>query len=471
MAQSFTHIAMARRIYEAQLFKDPNVVGLGSGYKTRGGYTTDEPALLIYVISKIPAPKLPASRWLPPKLVVYNPLTGRDQEIITDVVETGPVFALSYTGRYRPAPGGVSIGHCAATAGTLGGCVLDRRTGELLILSNNHILANQNNCREGDLILQQGPLDGGTEQDVIATLLRWVPLDFTPSGNNIVDAAVARPLDHSLVDLAILGLGPGPSAATAAKIGMSVQKCGRTTERTTGATITCVDASFWVDYGYAGTRRACFRDVLVIQGPERFSQPGDSGSFIVTDGADPEVTGLLFAANASGTFSLANHIQHIFNLLDVGLVCAPSQVVQETPWQNRLDDLRTLRDQVLGRLQEGQKYLLLLERHNAEIWRILAGHPDLRRTAADLAIPFLDALCASDHPQDRVFSRAYFDEMRALLDRMQPLAGLSLQKTISWLRGELWRYEDRTILQILMELKNPSLPTPQAARMARALAR
>src|SRR3989449_7150169 len=82
----------------------------------------------------------------------------------------------SRTRRIRPAPGGVSIGHIQITAGTLG--ILARRNGRPVILSNNHVLANQNAGRVGDPILQPGPADGGRLQDTIARLVDFVPIQF-----------------------------------------------------------------------------------------------------------------------------------------------------------------------------------------------------------------------------------------------------------------------------------------------------
>ncbi len=48
----------------------------------------------------------------------------------TDVVEIGEVRLLTRTGRVRPAPPGVSIGHPKITAGTFGALVKDADTGE-----------------------------------------------------------------------------------------------------------------------------------------------------------------------------------------------------------------------------------------------------------------------------------------------------------------------------------------------------
>jgi hypothetical protein len=64
-------------------------------------------------------------------------------------VPVGVVDALSHRFRIRPAPGGVSVGHFAITAGTLGCLALGLnppRNNRLMVLSNNHVLANSNNA-------------------------------------------------------------------------------------------------------------------------------------------------------------------------------------------------------------------------------------------------------------------------------------------------------------------------------------
>ncbi len=58
-----------------------------------------------------------------------------------------------------PVPLAVSIGQEDITAGTLGLRVTNGT--DVLILSNNHVLANENNATIGDPILQPGPFDGG----------------------------------------------------------------------------------------------------------------------------------------------------------------------------------------------------------------------------------------------------------------------------------------------------------------------
>src|SRR3990172_1500990 len=121
----------------------------------------------------------------------------------TDVVKSG-VFkallrsesfggqALSRTDRMRPCPGGFSIGHYMITAGTLGMVVRDSKTGQRLILSNNHVLANSNEGKIGDSILQPGPYDGGADpQDLIAYLDRFVPIGFGGEEGGEPDCKIA----------------------------------------------------------------------------------------------------------------------------------------------------------------------------------------------------------------------------------------------------------------------------------------
>src|SRR3546814_20460298 len=107
------------------------------------------------------------------------------------VTRTDTVFP--YTALFRSerlARSGISIGHAAITAGTLGGLVRDRETGAVAILSNNHVLANSNQGTAGDAILQPGPADGGTDPgDRIATLARFVEIDFTADGENQIGRA------------------------------------------------------------------------------------------------------------------------------------------------------------------------------------------------------------------------------------------------------------------------------------------
>ena len=113
----------------------PNIIGVGVGYKVAQRRTTDELCIVALARQKVPR------AGLDPKAVVPQEVAG----VKTDVIQVGDVRALqARTDRWRPAPGGVSLGHYQVTAGTFGAVVRDRVSGVRLILSNNHVLANTN---------------------------------------------------------------------------------------------------------------------------------------------------------------------------------------------------------------------------------------------------------------------------------------------------------------------------------------
>jgi len=138
-------IRVVKDKHGAAIMAKKNVVGMGIGYKEMKGIKTDRMALVVMVRKKVSVEQLKEKDVLPAEI----------EGVITDVIEVGEVVALqARTDRWRPAPGGVSIGHYKITAGTLGVLVRDEETDEILILSNNHVMANSNGATQGDPILQ-----------------------------------------------------------------------------------------------------------------------------------------------------------------------------------------------------------------------------------------------------------------------------------------------------------------------------
>jgi hypothetical protein len=157
-----------------QLLARANVVATGIGYKASEGKKTATLSLICSVVQKLPSSKLSAREMIP------STIGG----LPTDVVQTGRFRAFqSHTARYRPAPGGISIGHKDITAGTLG-CLV-KKGGEFFILSNNHVLANSN-AACGRLLLQPGPTTGAVFPTT--TLPIWRPLFPSPSPAGPADA-------------------------------------------------------------------------------------------------------------------------------------------------------------------------------------------------------------------------------------------------------------------------------------------
>lgn len=328
-------IRQAKSTHVQPLMDRQNVNGVGIGYKIVKGRQTNQLCLTVLVRQKLTQQALTAENLVPRSI----------DGIPTDVVQVGELWASQLrTDRYRPVPGGVSIGHYRITAGTLGAVVRDRATGDRLILSNNHVLANSNDAQAGDPIIQPGGADGGiVGQDTIATLERFCPISFNSQGGgscgiasayaqvgnaiasllssshrvqvvqvmpqavNLVDAAVARPLNGEDVLDEILGIG-AVTGTVDAVLGMPVRKSGRTTEFTTGEILT-IDSTVSVNYGSG--RVATFENQLAA-GP--MSQGGDSGSLVVA-GDSPDAVGLLFAGSDQST--IFNPIQAVLDCLDV----------------------------------------------------------------------------------------------------------------------------------------------------------
>ena len=322
--------AILKGNYEKLLARS-NVVATGVGYKYSKGKRTDQMSIICSVVDKVPVSALSAKDLVPKEL----------DSLPTDVFRIGKVRAQARTGRFRPAPGGVSIGHFDITAGTLG-CLV-KKDGQTFILSNNHVLANSNDAQAGDAILQPGPLDGGrVPDDQIATLADFIPLQFptTEGGgscagcststlnvtsaafrqptrfqtvmpqaaDNLVDCALAGPLNLEDLSNEIIDIGSIAGVAEAT-LGMAIKKNGRTTEFTTGE-ILQVDVTVNVDYREAGVAR--FTDQLLAT---PMSAGGDSGSAVLND--NNEIVGLLFAGSDSST--LINPIQAVFSALGVTL--------------------------------------------------------------------------------------------------------------------------------------------------------
>ena len=249
---------------------------------------------------------------------IPNQLEG----VSTVVVETGEFYARqSTTDRWpRPVPIGISIGHPAITAGTLGTRVTNGS--QVFILSNNHVIANNNAASIGDPIIQPGTYDGGsTANDVIGNLADFEPIVFRTNRRtrNIMDAAIAS-TTAGQVGTATPSNGYGTPSQTVvgASLGMGVQKYGRTTGFTSG-TIQFINATVTVCYSEPSRcnrprNNARFVEQIIIY-PGTFSAGGDSGSLIVTADGNNNPVALLFAGSES--YTIASPIQPILNRFGV----------------------------------------------------------------------------------------------------------------------------------------------------------
>jgi|GEM_PF-469261 len=293
---------------------------VGAGGEIIGSGEPGKPALNLYVVERTSVDEV--------KSVVVDSMgvsaAGSD-DVPVNVIVTGLIDTQPHRFRMRPAPGGVSVAHFRVTAGTIGCLCLGRtspRNGRLMVLSNNHVLANSNNAAFGDCICQPGPADGGRcPADQIAILERFVPINFS-GGANYVDCATgwAWPVRvrRELVYLAggtpqFFRIGNTPCTP---QLNMAVGKSGRTTQLTRG---TIIDVSATINVNYGGGRVALFRDQIAVRGAggTLFSAGGDSGSSIWTWDSRRCPVGLLFAGGGGITF--ANKMSRVVAALDINL--------------------------------------------------------------------------------------------------------------------------------------------------------
>ena len=336
MENTLPNIAKVKEIAEKQqkcesgLLDKNQVVGVAIGGKIKNGTEDEDTQVLSVLVSqKLPKDMLSSDDLVPSKI----------DGVHTDVVEVGDMFAGDHPSyapdleeqdteeeapttqllrrRVRPVMGGYSCGHRQVTAGTIATCCYDLTPFPSIprryyILSNNHVLANSNNARVGDPILQPGRADGGSfPRDVVARLSRFVPIRFH-SGNskpcNYVDAAIAEGNFENL-SREIYWSGYVRRLFVKPKVGDIVLKTGRTTNFTTGR-VTNINATVDVNFGNGRVARFC-RQIIT----SNMSAGGDSGSLVMD--REEGAVGLLFAGSATRT--IVNNIGFVQSLLRVRL--------------------------------------------------------------------------------------------------------------------------------------------------------
>jgi hypothetical protein len=229
-----------------------------------------------------------------------------------------------YRVKQRPLLIGSSTGFLAngfIMAGTLGCFVRSGSSAALYILSNNHVLADENRYPKGGSIVQPGALDGGSPTaDRVARLTRFVRLD--PGQTNFVDCAIAKLNAAVEADVHKLkGIGTLAGQRNDLQVGDVVHKVGRTTGVRHGRVTAFELDGVAVEYDIGAIS---FDDQIEIEGAGNgsFSDAGDSGSLIVDD--QMRAAALLFAGGDHGGsngmgLTYANPIGAVLQALKVKL--------------------------------------------------------------------------------------------------------------------------------------------------------
>jgi len=281
-------------IHKHNILRYPNVIGYSNTLKSKikaNKVISEKQCIRIYVVRKVPKEQLK------PDEVIPEEIDG----ICTDVIEIGRIKAYQQVydpkSRFRPAPAGVSTSRADEVAAGTVGWYFIAEDGMLLVASNNHVWAKENQGKRGDPLAQPGLYDGGDpNKDTLYTLYDFVPISFSQTALNTVDVAVAVPSNYTMIYISILNVG-GVSGKRIPNEGEVVRKFGRTTGLTEGIVI---DTSATLQVQYE-TSVAIFTDIIVIQGTLT-SQPGDSGSPTFT--TQQEFVGLLFGGSEDGKTSV-----------------------------------------------------------------------------------------------------------------------------------------------------------------------
>lgn len=326
MGITYEEAVKAQAQIEETLLEDPNVVSIGVTAETDDlGQATGNYIIQVGVISlETYLNSRKRGQSTIPEECIYKAEQEEEKHIRVSVVKEGQIVALTHSNynekkdipsaideipeqtetvnalRRRPSPCGQSIGHPTITAGTMG-LLLEYSDGPNLgkayILSNNHVLAANNAAYVGDPIIQPGRHDLGiVGKDTIASLHRWVPLDMHDF--NMVDVAIAEVRGGikwtPYVTPYVIKIGH-PQEITEAKIGLNVEKTGRTTGYTQGQIIS-INETLKVNYADVGIIK--FRQQIRTTS---MSKGGDSGSCLFERGMRRPV-GLLFAGSEAASF-------------------------------------------------------------------------------------------------------------------------------------------------------------------------
>ncbi len=312
------------RAKSAELLHDPNITSVGIGYKQVAGVATSELAIQFTVDSKVvpqaigglgssPIPKTiqVAGRWVPTDVIArsYKPtyLKVQPQEKDPRKVRADVM-----------APG-MSVGNVFTSAGTIGAFVRDRKTKNMLLLSNWHVLHGPLGTLGVDVVQPGKHDDNRVELNKVGTLLRS---HLGAAG----DCAVAT-ISGRAYSGEVLGLGVAVSEIGDPEIGDRVVKSGRTTGVTRGKVVR-IEVNTKLSYGggvsasIGGFEIGIDADAKPPEG--EISRGGDSGSAWMAIDKQGKPTdlmlGLHFAGDADGTqaeFALACYAESVMTALEV----------------------------------------------------------------------------------------------------------------------------------------------------------
>ena len=434
----------AKAAFRDQLLENPDVHGLGIGYKRKGGKKTKTLAVVVHVHRKQPHAKIAAARLVPPQLEFYSSSEKKRVSVPTDVVEQSPPQPeacgpcdTNFGSRVRPVPGGFSFGRATAPGGTLGGYVWDRITDQSVFLSNHHVIGGT----AGDTIIQPSIGDlGSSPADNFGAVIRAGTLD----------AAIGAASDADDMELAIQCSTAGVFEIADAALEMAVEKVGQTTGLTCGV-VELID----YDSNHYGSHAD-----LWIDGEGDFSDSGDSGSLYV-ERTHPEgqswkrVVGIHWGG--SGDDGIGHPIRSVFDDLNLTTLCdgiitnliealfGPERE-SERPRQAHKGLARDF-EAAIAKTRVGSKALDLLRRHRVDAVALVARGDGRRAAIAALAPILEDKFTVAEILDHQLTSRdiANFKRVLHVSDGTRPKA----RPLTAFAALLLKRAEGRTLRSVL----------------------
>jgi hypothetical protein len=358
------------------LFKEQknqfNIIGLAYGYKVKNKIKTKEKSLIYFVQEKKDVSQLDSNNIIPSNISIDN-IT-----YTTDVIETPEIKTLgSNCGAFqdqssdihrnltRPVKGGISIGPFqpldgsvlpnGASAGTLGGLVIDKDDGAISFLTNNHVLIADafinseknpniifNHNTKNRKVTQPGSLDNNLSAnniDFIGHIKRYYPISSQQT--NLIDAALISTdprfvnINESFKILGIENAYPLPFATTEEIDNLldndiTLYKSGRSTGFNSGDDPPCrlsvfaLNATLQINFPKQNNsvETISFSDCFIVTYDDLRAfpaGPGDSGSFVIGNfNGVLKIVGLLFAGDSVFYQWFAfNRIDKVAELLNI----------------------------------------------------------------------------------------------------------------------------------------------------------
>ena len=298
--------------YYNYLLNLERVVAVGLGYKWINGLNTFEPCINVLVKNKIDSKYLSSNNRVPTKYM----------GIKTDVIETGE-FSFENEDetilKLRPLEGGCSVSVSdKKNMGTIS-CIVKKVNDlegkheiDYFILSNNHVIAGNNQYPIGSNIIQPSKLRGGLfPSDEIGHLFNFIPIKFIEGEDepvNYVDCAIGKINNTSLISDKVFKIGE-IKGIEKPNLNMSIQKMGARTGLTLG-TIIALNITFYTKAENI-KKTALFKDQILSQ---IVTNKGDSGSAIIN--SNKKIVGIHMSGTGDG-FSLSNDINLVLEKLNV----------------------------------------------------------------------------------------------------------------------------------------------------------